>query len=350
MTVITARGNDSSEAMDEVIRRLGANAYILSTSVRNGMVEIKAASELQAADAPASGLLRSAPQKSDPQTLAPVKLETRSGESMAERAQRFSDLLEARSDWAEPVVIRPAVPPRRTPWSQVSPMARHAALVDRLETELLAPDPLPVGQLLPRTIVVGPPGAGKSLLAVRLAAAAMLADRSLQPRVIAPRMVNLLSDDRLRGWARLLGITPERPLVGDLLQADEGTMPDPQRPQIFDLSDVPQAANDLVAALIRTMRSEVVLALPVGLSPRRTLREVERWAALSPRICLTFCDTAGPDRAQMNALIEAGVRLSRAAAGTGVIETLLVPARADLARWVQEEADEDEKEKTEARL
>jgi hypothetical protein len=183
-----------------------------------------------------------------------------------------------------------------------------------------------------------------------MAAAAMLADRALQPRVIAPRMVNLLSDDRLRGWSRLLGLVPERPLVGDLLQADEGAVPDPMRPQIFDLSDVPQAAGDLTASLIRTMQTEVVLALPVGLSPRRTLREVTRWAGLSPRICLTFCDTAGPDRAQMNALIEAGVRLSRAATGTGVIDALLVPTRADLARWVQEEADEEEQEKTEARL
>ncbi len=335
MTVITARGNDSSEAMEEVIRRLGANAYILSTTIRNGMVEIRAATELDGAS---------------PAPEAPVTIEPRSGESMAERAKRFSDLLEARSDWAEPVVLRPVVPPRRTPWSQVSPAARHAAFVDRLEAELLAPDPLPIGQLLPRTIVVGPPGAGKSLLAVRMAAAAILADRLVQPRVIAPRMANLLSDDRLRGWSRLLGITPERPLVGDLLQADQGSAPDLARPQIFDLSDVPRAAHDLVSALIRPMQSEVVLALPVGLSPRRTLREVASWAALSPRVCLTFCDTAGPDRAQMNALIEAGVRLSRVAAGIGVIETLSVPGRADLARWVQEEADEDQQEKTEARI
>lgn len=337
MTVITARGNDSSEAMDEVIRRLGVNAYILSTTVRNGMVEIKAASELEET----SGS-KSAPRE------ASIKIETRSGESMTERAQRFSDLLEARSDWAEPVVLRPVVPPRRTPWSQVSPMSRHAALVDRLEAQLLSPDPLPIGQLLPRTIIVGPPGGGKSLLAVRLAAAALLANRSLQPRLIAPRVANLLSDDRLRGWSRLIGLTPERPLVGDLLQADEGSVPEPLRPQIFDLSDVSQAAPDLVAALIRTMKSEVVLALPVGLSPRRTLREVSRWSALSPRICLTFCDLSGPDRTQMTALVEAGVRLSRAAGGTGVIDTLLVPLRADLARWVQEEANEDEHEKTES--
>lgn len=338
MTVITARGNDSSEAMDEVIRRLGVNAYILSTTVRNGMVEIKAASELEE-----PALAKTTPRE------APIKIETRSGESMSERAQRFSDLLEARSDWAEPVVLRPVVPPRRTPWSQVSPMSRHAALVDRLEAELLAQDPLPIGQLLPRTILVGPPGGGKSLLAVRLAAAALLADRSIQPRLIAPRVANLLSDDRLRGWSRLLGLTPERPLVGDLLQADEGSAPELARPQIFDLSDVPQAAADLAAALIRTMQTEVVLALPVGLSPRRTLREVRRWAALSPRICLTFCDTSGPDRAQMNALVEAGVRLSRAAAGIGVIDSLSVPLRADLARWVQEEANEDDYERTETR-
>lgn len=342
MTTITARGADTSEAMEEVIRRLGVNAYILSTSMREGVVEIRAASELPDAKPATSA----PPPRVDPASAGGVSLTPPSGETMGERAQRFSDLLEARSDWAEPAPLRQVVPPRRTPWARVPAAARHAAFVDRLEAELLAPDPMPLGQIMPRTVIVGPPGSGKSLLAVRLAAAAMLADRAISPRIIAPRMANPLSDDRLRGWSRLLGVLPERPLIGDLLEEGGDVA---GRPQIIDLSDVPGATPDLVAALMQPVPTEVILTLPVGLSARRTFREARPWAALQPRLCLTFCDQSGPDRAQMTALIEAGVRLSRVAAGTGVIEVLSLPARADLARWVQEEADEDEAEHAEAR-
>ena len=46
MTRIVVRAADSALAMDEVLRRLGPNAYILSTSQHKGLVEIQAASEL----------------------------------------------------------------------------------------------------------------------------------------------------------------------------------------------------------------------------------------------------------------------------------------------------------------
>jgi hypothetical protein len=323
MTVIIARGADSSEAMDEVIRRLGVNAYILSTSYKDGQVEIKASAELPGKAAPAA--------KTVPEA-----------EGYAERAQRFSDLLEARSDWAPVAQPQPVVPPRRTPWARISPSARHGALVDRLEIELLAPDPLPLGILRPRTVIVGPPGAGKSLLAARLAAAAILANRAMAPRIIAPRMANLLSEDRLRGWSRLLGILPEHPLIGDLLQNGEDYEPVATVPQIIDMSDVPDVTPELAAALAAPMPTEIIIALPAGLSARRTSALVRGWAGLSPRICLTFCDQAGPETAQMQALVEGGLRLSRAAQGTGLIDTLLVPERGDLARWVQEEAQEND--------
>lgn len=327
MTVITARGADSAEAMDEVIRRLGVNAFILSTTVRDGMVEIQAADEIP-------GKESSPPEQRQLSFPEP--------ETLAKRAQSFADLLEARSDWAPLPSLRPAVPPRSTPWSRISPRAQHSALADQLEREFLAPDPLPIGQLMPRTLIVGAPGSGKSLLAIRLAAAAILADRRIRPRIIAPRMANPLSDDRLRGWARLIGLQVERPLIGDVLQADESDSADALSPQILDLSDVTGATPELVSVLTRPMPSEIVLVMPTGLSVRRSQANAKPWAPLSPRLCLTFCDLAGPDRSQMTALSDIGIRLSRAARGTGVVDAVSVPVRADLARWLQEEADERE--------
>lgn len=320
MKVITARGSDSAEAMDEVIRLLGVNALILSTRVRDGMVEIEAADDM-----PERPSLRSVPERQEP----------------APQGQSFADLLEARSDWAPMPKLRPAVPPRRTPWAQVTPTRLQAALLDRLEADLLPPEPLTPGRLAPRTLILGPPGAGKSLLAVRLAAEAMLADRACQPQVIAPRMVNPLSDDRLRGWLRLLGLTADRPLIGDLMAEDETLTPVENRPQIIDLSDIPQATPELATALARLMPTEVILALPAGLSARQAARLARHWAPAGPGICLTFTDLGAPEQALLLALAEAGLRLTRAARGTGIIETLSLPDRAEMARWLQEEPQED---------
>ena len=223
----------------------------------------------------------------------------------------------------------------------------QTALLDRLEADLLAPDPLPVGQLMPRTVIVGCAGSGKSLLAVRLAAAAMQAVSGTMPSIIAPRISNLLSDDRLSGWSRLLGLKPTRPLIGDLLAADEKNAADAMRPQIVDLSDIPNATPDLAAALAQPMPTEIILAMPAGLSARRTLRDCKSWSAVSARLCLTFCDAAGPDKSQMNAFVEAGLRLSRFASSRGIVGAISIPDRTSLARWVQEEAEENEYERAE---
>ena len=327
MKVITARGSDSAEAMDEVIRLLGVNALILSTRVRDGMVEIEAADEMPERPSP-----RPAPPSPSPA-----------------QGQSFADLLEARSDWAPMPKLRPAVPPRRTPWAQVTPTRLQAAVLDRLEAELLPATPLTPDQLAPRTILVGAPGAGKSLLAARLAAGAMLADRRCQPRIIAPRMANPLSDDRLRGWLRLLGLVADRPLIGDLMAEDETASPVVHRPQIIDLSDIPQATPDLVAALARPMPTEIILVLPAGLSARQAARQARHWAPLRPGICLSFIDLGAPEQAMLLALAEAGLRLTRAAQGTGIVSALSLPDRAELARWLQEDAQDDHTTGPEAR-
>src|SRR3990167_6187737 len=45
MSTIVVRAPDSAQAMEEVLRRLGADAFILSTTQSNGQVEIRATSE-----------------------------------------------------------------------------------------------------------------------------------------------------------------------------------------------------------------------------------------------------------------------------------------------------------------
>ena len=55
MTALIVRAPDTQKAMDEVMRRLGADAYILSTVQSGGMIEMRAAREAQLAKAAQRG-------------------------------------------------------------------------------------------------------------------------------------------------------------------------------------------------------------------------------------------------------------------------------------------------------
>lgn len=52
MGILTVRAPDSQQAMEEVLRRLGPEAYILSTRQRDGLIEIRAARDLPPSGAP----------------------------------------------------------------------------------------------------------------------------------------------------------------------------------------------------------------------------------------------------------------------------------------------------------
>lgn len=335
MVTITALGNDSAEAMDQVARKLGPDAFILSTRIVDGKVEITASDKLPNRVAEPF-VARREPVEVPAPVPETVEVRPPSGESLVERAKRFSDLLEARSLWEQdpkPRRVAEAEPPISR--HKLSPVRRLASLIDQFERELLPPDPMQRGQLMPRTIIVGPPGSGKSLLSVRLAASALQTEPRISPRIIAPRMAHLLSDDRLRGWARLLEIRPERPLLGDLLRADEGSQPEPWMPQIFDMSDIPACDPGLAATLTKSSATEILIALPTTMSGRAIKQWISPWAALSPRVCLTMCDQIEPDEDLLSTLTDCGIRLARACEGTGIIDTISMVNRDDLARWLQ---------------
>ena len=254
MTPLTIRAENTHKAMEELLRRLGPDALILSTRPVDGGVEIVAL-----------------PPDADPVTTQPADL-----------ARRL------------------------------------------LRSENLAEDPVT------RLLIAGPPGSGKSLLAARLCAQVMLADGAARPQIVAPVSGIPLSEDRLRGWARLMGLSVRRPLIAEAMAL---TDPSPQGPQIIDLSDVAEDAASLTARLIETPGAELVLCLPAGLHPARIARICHDWQAFAPTVTLTGLDLWWPERAELQAIADAGLRLTRIASGTGLVRSLSRPVFADLQRW-----------------
>ena len=258
MTAITVRAPDSHKAMEELRRRLGPDALILSTRHSGGMVEVT------------------------------------------------------------------ALPPDADPRAAAAPAA---APQDPFEEEIDA-DPEPEGDPEPED-----PHASMASFAEALRAEAarfMLAEAGIRPQIIAPVPAALLVEDRLRGWCRLMGLMPDRPTLAAAMHLPE---PRPDAPQIVDLSDIPDAAPDLAARLIETDGAELILCLPAGLHPARIARLCHNWQAFSPTVTLTGLDQWWPEQAELSAIAQAGLRLTRIAAGTGLINSLSRPGAEDLRNW-----------------
>ena len=281
MTAITVRAANTHKAMEELLHRLGPDALILSTRPVDGGVEITAL-----------------PPDADP-TEAAERAPLPEPASFAQALQRETA--------------------RKAPADPLTHLARRLLL-----PEGLSEDPVT------RILIAGPPGAGKSMLAARLAAQLLLADQSARPHIIAPTPGALLVEDRLRGWARLMGLTPDRSSVATTLHLPD---PTPQAPQIVDLSDIPEDAVTVAARLIETEGAELILCLPAGLHPARTARLCRDWQAFAPTVTLTGLDLWWPEQGELAAIADAGLKLTRTAAGTGLIRSLSRPGASDLNRW-----------------
>lgn len=287
MTAITVRAADSRKAMDELQRRLGPDALILSTRHIGGMVEITAL-----------------PPNADTASLPP-----------------------------EPPRQEPAPEPASFAAAMQASLRRAAAPladpVDHLTRHLLLPEGL-AEEWPTRILIAGPPGAGKSMLAARIAARLMLAQPGVRPQITAPLPAVSLVEDRLRGWCRLMGLTPDRP---NIAQAMALPMPNPAMPQIIDLSDCADQASGLAARLIEADGAELILCLPVGLHPARIARLCHDWQAFAPTITLTGLDQWWPERDELQAIATAGLKLTRIAAGAGLVNALSRPGPTDLRNW-----------------
>ncbi len=334
MSTIVVRASDTALAMDEVVKRLGQDAYILSTKQKNGQVEIRATTE-------APKVQRRAPRiEGGGKTFGEILAE-RSAHGKQPRIPEPVEVADIgapqqpafRPDVSRPMGGWPGLVPGFVAdlWVELGrPEGQEGGFFGQLCDTLL--DETHVAGHAERILVVGPSGAGKTLTASRLAALAMTERAGVRPHLVAPRKARLMAADELSAHARLMGIRVDRPLVNELKLGPDWALTDPHAPQIFDLSDMTPAD---AKGLVIEGKTEVVLCLPSGLHPGMIARHLAAWRDLAPSVCLTRVDEWTPTPEELSAIAASGLKLALWGMGGGLIDTLLRPVRADLRTVAQ---------------
>jgi hypothetical protein len=286
MATVTIRAADSAQALEEVMRCLGPDALILSTRQNRGQVEIVAA--------PAGG--------------------------------------------------------RQVPPSGLADPPPSLGFAGHLLRQLVQ-TPVQTGVLPPnlprRVILIGPPGAGRSTLAARLAAESLRTAGAARPRLVAPRPDLLAPPGRLSAHARLLGLVPHRPVwrAQDPIRLES---PAADETQIVDLSDLAQVNSDLLSSLCVQTESALWLVVPTGLHPDLLDQLCAQNAGLVHHVVLTRTDLCPPRQDDFDRIRGHGLAVSLTTGGTGLLDALSAhgmmhpcpePAQSDLKPLSEEQSD-----------
>ncbi|MCC5964956.1 MAG: hypothetical protein JJU24_02355 [Natronohydrobacter sp.] len=206
-----------------------------------------------------------------------------------------------------------------------------------LSTEMSQPDahalPLPS-----RLVLIGPPGAGVSMLAARLAAYWMRHEPSVNVQLIAPRPDPLAPVSPLVAHARLLGLSIETP---NWTTGQPGQIADTNghRPQIVDLSGLGQDGPFHVAPLLGGASTACWLVLPTGLHRQAQDTILAVYRPLCSALALTradLCPLTLEDRALPYRF---GLPIALVAQGVGLLDACRMqnPTRPMSAQYKQKD-------------
>ena len=234
----------------------------------------------------------------------------------------------------EPEDLPPPLPCPRAPANSVRlaaldfhgvPAALHAALQQgELETALANAIPfgiLPLGES--PLLLVGPPGAGKTLTVARLATRLVMA--GITPMVITADGKRAGATEQLAAFTRLLGISlivASHPVtLGRALTRCENSVPvlvDTPGCDPFD-----PAQMEELTALAATARAAMVLVLPAGLDPAEAADQAQAYVAAGARLLVATRLDLARRLGGILAAAGSGLALAEAGIGPGAADGLL---------------------------
>lgn len=191
----------------------------------------------------------------------------------------------------EPVVVPPSPP---APEPKAAPLARHnlpealasRLLGDRVEDALAREfrfAELPDGTARP-LLLVGPPGAGKTLTTGKMATRAVLA--GLSPLIVTTDAKRAGAIEQLAAFARILGLSVTMAQTPAALSKSLANRT-PGQPVLIDTAGsdpFDQAEAATLVAMIRAADAEVLTVMPAGLDPDEAAELARAYSVLGSRL------------------------------------------------------------------
>lgn len=313
MPTTVVRAEDSAQAMDEIIARLGPDALILSTVKRNGMVEITATTDPVPPKEAVEVAIRPAPETPTataqivplPQ-VEPTKVSVGPAASQDAPKAGFAKLFKSR--------MNPLPDESEQPASTAGDADTISALMRRIQIA-------PAATVLRarRLVVVGRVGAGKSLLALQIAAEQAQAGRDVQVSYVGASHAD---GAYLMSKSRLLGC-PMDFAHADLLKKS----PTDCDLHIVVVSGRSALPEDVIDAMASQDDTVTVLTLPLGMRRKAVLTSASQWRALDPVVALTTNPGEELDPDDITGLVDAGLPLTWISALKSVIGALTAADR-----------------------
>jgi hypothetical protein len=200
-----------------------------------------------------------------------------------------------------------------------------------------------------RLVLFGPPGAGVSMLAARLAALHLRRAPEALCQLVAPRPDLLAPASALAAHARLMGLDVVMPLWPEPSTLDG--LEEASGLQIIDLSGLGPRGREYAGLLSQQPGAECWLVLPTGLHLQAQDRIIPHLQTVAHALVLTradICPLTLEDRALPQRF---GLPIAMISQGSGLLETLSAPTPASVsAPTLASAPDEKEVKHVAARL
>ena len=288
MSVVTVRAQDTFEAMEMVAQKLGPDALILSCKNRNGMIEIVASD-----DAPISANTPAKPANAvmvDPLPDTGPDIGPDVGPDMG--PEPVPDPMAPTAPSVD-IEISDDAPRRASFAEQFQAETSRVDVRDLVDTDMVLN--------APRVVLVGPAGAGKSLVAMQLAAQMLELSPNRSLRFGYCGAGSRADAAYLAQKAKLLGV--------DMTYVDPRNFSDMKRghSDVVVVSGKGAEGPLQAAALGVPMGARTVLVLPAGLRADRIAYEIKRWATPGMGVIFTCEPAFPPDGKDFEEVKQAGV-------------------------------------------
>lgn len=200
-------------------------------------------------------------------------------------------------------------------------IARIEPFITALSKTLVASDPM-ASLRAPVVVIVGPSGAGKTILAGKIAALMIEIQPSCAVELVSLSETPRFADTALPIYARMLSV-PHRSLQSD--QLDAGQWPLAGRTDIIDTN----LDADTMQRMLQDLRDEVghnrvsvLIALPMGSSPGKIKTELEKYQEFNPMIALTKLDECELSPQEASQIAETGTQIAWLSGTRALTETI----------------------------